>query len=126
MDDEPDADRAAELLEMFDAGALTLVAPDCFYYELGNLARTAERRNRVTRDRADAIFTAIAGATIRVVSTQELLQAAVTLSRSNDVSIYDALYLALAELLGATFVTADDALLRRVQHLTYVRELASS
>lgn len=101
------------------------MAPDCFYYELGNLVRTAERRARIASDRADAIYAAIAGATVRVVSTQQLLRAAVALSRSHEVSIYDAFYLALAELLGATFVTADDALLRRVRQLTYVRKLAS-
>lgn len=69
---------------------------------------------------------AVSGSKIPVVSTQELLLVAVALSRTRDVSLYDAFYLALAELLGATFVTADDALLRRVHHLTYVRELASS
>ncbi len=47
----------------------------------------------------------------------------VRLSRALDVAVYDALYLAVAERAGATFVTADKRLYDRILHLPFAQWL---
>lgn len=111
------------LYARYGAGAIRITVPDCFFYELANLIRTTERRTRISHTRADTAFTTVAALPLRTVPVQPFVVRAHALSRQHDISIYDAFHLALAESLGAEFVTADDVLLSKVGHLVYVRAL---
>ena len=48
------------------------------------------------------------------------MRRAVVIARDHDTSVYDAAFAALAESVGATFVTADERLVRRLAPLPYV------
>lgn len=100
-----------------------VTVPDSFFYELASLIRTAERRDRISPGRADQIFAAIGALPLRALPVRRFVVRAHALSREHEISIYDALYLAVAESLGADFVTADDVLIGKVGHLSYVRAL---
>ena len=123
LEDEEHTAQARALETQRDAGAIRVTVPDCFYYELGSLIRRAERRDRISTARADQIFGEISALPMPAVPVQPFVVRAHQLSRQHDVSIYDALYLTLAESLGAEFVTADDVLLGKVGHLPFVKGL---
>jgi predicted nucleic acid-binding protein len=125
LDDEDDLAPARDLLREEAQGRLSFVAPDCLYYEFGNLIRTAERRTppRLTPARADEIIESIRSKSVSTVPSRLLLVRALERSRASDVSLYDAFYVVAAEMLGATFVTADDRLYERLRVLAFVRRL---
>jgi predicted nucleic acid-binding protein len=122
LDDEEDTHAARAIHRRFEDGTLALVVPDSFFYELGALTRRAERRvpPRLTADQATAIYERIATLTLETYSCQHLLVRAAARSRELEVSLYDALYLVLADLTQATFVTADGKLFERIKHLPRV------
>lgn len=125
LDDEEDTEVARGMFGEYEEGQITLVAPDCFFYELGALVRRAERRTppRLTATQTDAICQRIVALHFERYPSQDLLADAVSRARMLDISLYDALYLVLAEALGATFVTADSKLLARIGHLALVEWL---
>lgn len=123
LQDEPDLEAARALYRRFEHGTVLFAVPDCFSYELGGVVRTAERRRRITADQADAILAAIAELPLDTFTGQLLLPIAGTRARTLNITLYDALYLAVAELTGATLVTADQRLYRQLEHLPYVRLL---
>jgi predicted nucleic acid-binding protein len=51
------------------------------------------------------------------------MEHAVEIARTYDTTVYDGTFAALAESLGATFVTADERLVRRLEALPFVRFL---
>jgi predicted nucleic acid-binding protein len=53
---------------------------------------------------------------------QEYLEA-VRLSRLYEVSVYDASYVVLAHSLGALFITADERLVRKMENMSFIRDL---
>jgi len=55
-----------------------------------------------------------------------LVKRAVTLASDYDVAVYDAAFVALAEEMGASFITADQKLVRRMKKLPYVHSLKDS
>jgi predicted nucleic acid-binding protein len=52
-----------------------------------------------------------------------VIERAVEIARTYDTTVYDATFAALAESMGATFVTADEHLVRRQETLSCVRFL---
>lgn len=56
-----------------------------------------------------------------VIPTQEILLRAVNLSYSYEISLYDAVYIALAELINATMITADEKLYEKIKELKFVK-----
>ena len=125
LDDEADVVAARAVYEQWQRGDIFLLAPDCFYYELGAVIRTAERRTppRLTTEQGDEIFRVLAEVPIYTFPSRLLLPDAARRSRASGTSLYDALYLTLAELSDATFITADERLFERVRALQYVRLL---
>ncbi|MGH2352599.1 MAG: type II toxin-antitoxin system VapC family toxin [Chloroflexota bacterium] len=123
--DDEDTEQARQLHERVRRGTMTLLVPDCFFYEFVGLIRKAERRvpPRVTAERAREIVTAIVSLDATVVGSRFMLIDALRLSQTLDVAPYDALYLAIADGAGVTFVTADQKLYDRIKHLPYVRWL---
>jgi predicted nucleic acid-binding protein len=111
------SDKAQQLLERLTGSDATdaLYAPDFTWVECANVlwkyvcfhgydVREAEHNVRALLDLA-----------IRPIGAGELLDAgAFRLAHSYSLPLYDACYLALAEHLGATFITADQRLVKRV------------
>jgi predicted nucleic acid-binding protein len=127
LDDEADTAAARFLFARFAAGELTLVVPDCFFYEVAGLLQRAERRQRISVAQADLFITRVEALPDRgldSVGSQELIREAFTWARELHGSVYDAMYLLVAKQRGIPFVTADDTLYRKVAHLPFVRLLS--
>jgi len=107
--DEPGRREARQVLtwgrEMF--------APELILVEVGNALRRKERLGQVSEAMTANALTALAGEIV-LVSTRELWEDALGLSRRLQHSIYDCFYLALAMSRGL-LVTSDEKLVRKAQ-----------
>lgn len=80
--------------------------------ELGNVLRRMTHRDALTPDHARTVLASAPGLIDHRYEHRGALAAGAWALRAN-LTFYDALYVALAELLGAVLVTADVALARR-------------
>ena len=108
FDDETDSRAEAALAQLEDAEALV---PRHWHLEVRNALLVAERRNRLGADEVNRRLQALA--TLPVHTDDEpRLDAALALARTHHLSIYDALYLELAQRHAAAIATLDAALAR--------------
>lgn len=123
---EIDSAKAVSLRDDFRNGVHELLAPDLFPTEIANALLVAERRGRTQGGDWPVLFNDL-------MQSCPILRAALpTLPRSYEIatliqaSIYDSLYIALAESEPCEFVTADDKLIRKAQpHFRFVIQLAN-
>lgn len=87
-----------------------LHAPDFLLVEVANVLWSKVRRRILDRPQADAAYEAIASVPIAYTSIAELALPARTLAHALDLSVYDALYAALAQRLRCALATADTRL----------------
>ena len=104
------SERAIAILD--DVG-LDLVAPDLFDLEVRNGLLKQSRLGALNDALLDRALTELDAVMPRLVSSQPLLRLATDLARRAAHPLYDCLYLALAERLDTTLVTADAAFVAR-------------
>ncbi len=100
-----------DALRLLDA---KLVAPDLLYAEAANILWKMVRRGQVSADEGDLAAHALLQVEIQIVPARLLFASALRLSVQLDHPAYDCVYLATADALAATFVTADAKLLRKL------------
>ena len=86
-------------------------APDLILSETANTAWKKCRRGEITRDQAAAMVTALPHYFSRLWPAPELVTRALELAFNLDHPVYDGLYLACAEAVGGTLITADKRLI---------------
>jgi predicted nucleic acid-binding protein len=96
------------------AGRADLCAPDLIFSEVGNALWGRAARGLITRTDADRGLEALEAVDLTVVESPPLARRALAIACALDRPIYDCVYLACAERLGAPLVTADSRLLRKV------------
>ena len=108
-ENEPGHAAAGRLLERWRDGAVSLVAPPLWLYEVGNV---------LCRKRPADAFDVLAAlcdlGLVEVPLNQELIRRTVDLARSHGLTFYDASYLSVAEGAKAILVTADGKFYRRL------------
>ena len=111
--EESGSDAALKLKDEFVSGNIDIIVPDLIVYELANCIRFSPGSDE--KDIIDIIenFTDL-GIDI-VVPSLHLLESASKLSFKNNVTVYDAAYLALAKAVGAEFITADKKFYERIK-----------
>lgn len=101
-----------------EAGALRrhhrLHAPDLLVADCVNILWKKVRRNELSPEMALTAASLLERAEIALSSMRQLAKDATEIAIGLDHPGYDCLYLALARSLGCQFVTADEALLRKV------------
>jgi len=103
-------DEASRLLVAYEAGALSLIVPDVFWPECGNIVWKAVRRQRLPRAHAELAITVMQQRDIPTVPSTTLLLPALSMALDFDRSVYDCLYVALAVRTKNELVTADERL----------------
>lgn len=103
--EESGSEAALKLLE-----GEALFAPDFLLVEVANVLWSKGRRGVLTREQVEIAYEAVASAPLVLVPLGELIPAARTLAFALDVTVYDALYAALAQRLDCPLATADERL----------------
>jgi len=96
------------------AGRPDLCAPDLVFSEVGNALWGRAARGLMTHTEADRGVEALEAMDLMIVESPPLARRALAIACALNHPIYDCVYLACAERLGAPLVTADNRLLRKV------------
>lgn len=103
-----------------------IIAPPLLPSEVANVIRQRLRQGQVHLDEARALLALFLALPIRLQAPATLYDRALVLANEHNLpTVYDAQYIALAELLGVTLWTADQRLLRALGgKLPFVRWIA--
>ena len=93
-----------------------LCAPDLLLAEVGNILWKKARAGDLTPAAAQERFRALLAMGVTLVPAARLGERAVALALETGRTVYDSLYLALAEAEGCDFVTTDERLVNAVAH----------
>ena len=110
--------KAFALKEQWDEQGTELVAPALLHSEVPSVLRQSVYRGRIALDEGDEAFQSFLEMSIRIREPEGLLAQAWALGKAvNAPRLYDVFYLALAEMQGCEFWTAD----RRLANLVASR-----
>jgi predicted nucleic acid-binding protein len=112
---EIDSARAIRLRDDARKATHELLAPDLFPTEVGNALLIAERRKRIGPGEGIVFFADILNALPALYQAIPLLPRAYEIAYQNQATVYDCLYVALAEREQCEFITADDKLFKKLQ-----------
>ncbi len=108
--EEKDTDKALKIRDDYVAGKIDIEIPDLLIYELANVLRykqfTAEEIKSAVKSIFDMDF-------LIVTPTPLLIYTASKIALAQQITVYDATYVALADYLNAPFITADKKLYER-------------
>lgn len=115
-------DEAVRLLEAAESGEVEFSAPSTLQPEFFNALWQRRRRDELSLEKvregwADFVSDELA----TIYATEDLMPHAAEIAFESGAIIYDALFLALAEDIGTTMVTADRKLLRALDSTSFAR-----
>lgn len=111
---EPLSAEARHVLDGYQSGDLTLIAPDLLAAELGNIIWKKVRLEGLARADAEQILGAFRELHIEFTPTILLLEDALKIAMTHNRTVYDSLYIALSERERYVFITADERLVNAV------------
>jgi predicted nucleic acid-binding protein len=109
---EQNSDTALKLLDGFRKGMHELLGPDLYPIEIGNILVTAARSGKVKSGDLTAMYAELMASLPIIHQSISLFPRAFDIASQTRASVYDALYVALAEREGCDLVTADDKLVK--------------
>ena len=125
---ESGSDKADALFEQWASEETQLIAPVFVEVETDSILRQkVSLRGELTLDQAQRAFASLQGLPIKTTHSPEQRERAWEIAREFQFpTVYDATYLALAELRGCEFWTADEKLFKQVRDkLTFVQWLGN-
>jgi predicted nucleic acid-binding protein len=118
---EEGREKALEIRDNFISDQEQITFPDLLILELANLLKFSRIYNQTDIIKA---VESIENMDIDiVVPTFEVIKDSVRMAVENDLTVYDAVYISLAESLGCDFITADEKLHQKVKKLKFVKLL---
>jgi predicted nucleic acid-binding protein len=84
------------------------VAPDLVFSEAGNTVWKKVRRKELEETEGRQLVKGLAQVAVETVATRSLLEDALAVALTADITVYDAMYLALAVRLDTEVITGDD------------------
>jgi predicted nucleic acid-binding protein len=110
---EPDRDRALALKEFHVSGRSTIYVTELTFLEVLNAIRFGSKAQEEHGARA---ITGLEGLHLKVTATDfQLLRKANAIAWAYQITIYDALYVALAEQVGYPLITGDETMVRKLK-----------
>lgn len=104
---EPDTAQALQLFADFRTGIHELLTPDLYLLEVGNTLVNAARSGKIPTSGLPVLFAELMRTQPITFPSASLFPRAYAIASSIPVSVYDAVYLALAEREGCLLVTND-------------------
>ncbi len=115
--DGPLPDGFEDFLRGVERGLNMAIAPELLLAEAANVINKIRKSGGLNDNESDQLLSNLLSIPIRLFSHQPLIQRAFDLAREHNLTVYDALYLALAEDHGAIMFSADRKLLKTAAHL---------
>ena len=122
------SDKAEEVMSRLADGGLVLLAPDLLYPETGNILWKKRRLHELTFTEADEIVDAIVALPIRIEASRPVMSLAVAIAMQSGITVYDAMYVAVARIYETRMITADKKLveaLAKTEFSEYVQWLGA-
>jgi len=110
--EEKGREAAFYLFDRLERGEIKVAVPEFFYAEMGNVCRSRVRKKEIKSSVAFQIMDRVMELSLQSYSDQELSDVAFDNAIQFDLTVYDALYVSLAEIYTAPLVTADDLLIK--------------
>lgn len=104
------SDKAVEALSRVTDGELVLYAPDLVYPETGNILWKKQRRRELTSEEVDEVANAIIALPMIIESSKPIIPLAVSIAMLSGITVYDAMYVAIARIYETKMITADKKL----------------
>ena len=117
--DEIYTEIALKVKDEFVNGVHEIVAPDLILYELANAMRYDKAFDSDLTKQSISYLIEL-GIDV-IIPTEDLISVSIEFAYKCNISIYDAVYVALASKLGATLVTADEKLYEKIKGLNFVK-----
>ena len=111
---EPHTPKAVRLRDDYLNSVVDLLAPDLFPTEIGNALLIAERRGRIGIGEGAIFFADVLKTLPTLYHAIPLLPRAYAIAYRHQASVYDCLYVVLAEREQCEFITADDKLVQKL------------
>lgn len=91
-----------------------IYAPDLLFLECSNVLWKYIRSGRLSQNKAESMYAHIHKMDLDIIPIMEYLPAVLSLSVNYDISVYDACYVQVANLVGGKLVTEDLRLVAKV------------
>jgi predicted nucleic acid-binding protein len=121
---EPLVHEASELLKRHRTGEIELLVPDIFWAEVGNVLWKSIQQGKAHARDAKQGLQLLRALQLPTTAIQELLSQAMEIALRYSRSVYDSLYIALAEQAQCDLITADEKLANAVAAYLPVKWLA--
>lgn len=108
--DGPDVSGLDAAAREVERGAAAFAAPELILVEAGHALMRKVRRKQIRTTEWRALWLDMRRMPLDLLPLDERMNDALELAIRHELSVYDALYLAVATQIGATLFTADDAL----------------
>jgi len=114
LDDEEEVAAARRLRDDFVSFKVQVLAPTLIFCEVGNAFLVAYRLNRLTLRHVRSYLQDFLDIALPTFFSPRITASAFELARKYQLSVYDALYVALARSEGCDFYTGDKKLFRKL------------
>jgi len=115
--DGPLPDGFDKFLRGVERGLNTAIAPELLVAEAANVINKKQKSGELTGNEGDQLLSDLLSVPIRLFPHRTVLLRAFEMARKYNLTVYDTLYLALAEEHGAVIFSADNQLLKIADHL---------
>ncbi|MCG2709111.1 MAG: type II toxin-antitoxin system VapC family toxin [Thermodesulfovibrionales bacterium] len=119
--EEDGSNKAKDIKNAHISGASTITIPDIALYEVGNALRY---KLEFSAKEVNRCFEELYELNLDIIGPYpEIVFLVTEIARQNDITFYDAFYVALAKELGLQFITADERLYNRTRNLHFINLL---
>lgn len=115
--DGPLPDGFEEFLRSVERGLNQAIAPELLIAEVANVINKKRKSGALDDQESDQLFADLLSVPIRLFAHRPIVARAFEIARENDLTVYDTLYLSLAEEHGAVLFSADDKMMKVAQRL---------
>lgn len=117
--EEEFTDAALRIREDFEKGKHEIIVPDLALYEISNAMKYDESfTSQMIKDSQDSLM----NMEITIITpSREILKNSVDIATDKKITVYDSTYVALAELINATLITADSKLFKKTKEISSVK-----
>lgn len=118
--EEPHSDKAMKLKFDYLEKRIDFIIPDLLFYEVANVLRYNKLNERLITDSLDSIF--VLNIDTKLVN-KAIISNSVRKAIKYNISVYDAAYVALAELFDCELITADEKLInKKIGKISHIKD----